>query len=53
MRTTSLFKIGDDQVMLIPDKLAYADDNIELDIARTGDVIVIRPVHRIVERNAE
>ena len=43
MATTHLFQFGKDQAVQIPDDMAYADDNIELIIVRSGDVITIYP----------
>jgi antitoxin VapB len=44
MPRTRAFKSGNSQAIRIPAELAYPDVNVELTIARHGDVIVISPV---------
>lgn len=44
MPLTRAFKSGNSQAVRIPAELAYPDMNVELTIARHGDVIVISPV---------
>ena len=46
MTNTKLFKNGDSQAVQIPAELAYANDNIELQIERIGDELRIRPIQR-------
>lgn len=36
----------DGQFVIIPDEIAYDDFDMELDISRHGDVVVIRPVRQ-------
>jgi antitoxin VapB len=43
MPLTKIFKFGDGQAVRIPAELAYKDENIELEIERRGDMIVIQP----------
>lgn len=44
MPITRAFKSGNSQAVRIPAELAYPDMNVELTIARHGDVIVISPL---------
>jgi antitoxin VapB len=46
MQCTHLFKFGNDQAVMIPADIAYTDTNIELEITRIGDVIMIFPMGR-------
>jgi virulence-associated protein VagC len=41
---TKLFRDGDGLAVIIPDELAFAGEDIELEIIRVGDVIRIFPV---------
>jgi antitoxin VapB len=43
MPRTRIFRSGNGQAVLIPAELAYADTDIDLEIARLGDVITIFP----------
>jgi antitoxin VapB len=43
MARTRAFRSGNSQAVRIPADLAYADTDIELEIARHGDVITILP----------
>jgi antitoxin VapB len=43
MPRTRVFKFGNSQAVPIPEELAYADTDIELEITRLGDVIMIVP----------
>ena len=47
MPLTRAFKSGNSQAVRIPAELAYDDMNVELTIARHGDVIVIQPARKI------
>ena len=44
MQRTHLLESGNDQAVMIPADIAYADTNIELEITRIGDVITIFPM---------
>jgi antitoxin VapB len=44
MQRTHLFESDNDQAVMIPADIAYADTNIELEITRIGDVITIFPM---------
>jgi antitoxin VapB len=44
MARTRAFKSGNSQAVRIPADLAYAETDVELEIARHGDVITIVPV---------
>jgi virulence-associated protein VagC len=41
-----LFMDGHDLAVLIPDEIAFADTDVELEIVRNGDVIKIFPVRQ-------
>jgi antitoxin VapB len=43
MSRTRLFKTRDGQAVRIPAELAYADTDIDLEITRLGDVIMLFP----------
>jgi antitoxin VapB len=43
MPRTRAFKSGNSQAVRIPAELAYADTDLDLEIARLGDVITIFP----------
>jgi antitoxin VapB len=43
MPRTSVFKSGNSQAVRISAELAYADNDIDLEITRRGDVITIVP----------
>jgi antitoxin VapB len=43
MARTRAFKSGNSQAVRIPAELAYADTEVDLEIARHGDVITIFP----------
>lgn len=43
MARTRVFKSGNSQAVRIPAEIAYADMDMELEIARSGDVITIYP----------
>ena len=43
MARTKVFKSGNSQAVRIPADIAYRDTNMELEITRTGDVIIIYP----------
>jgi antitoxin VapB len=43
MARTRAFKSGNSQAVRIPAELAYVDTNVELEISRLGDVILIYP----------
>jgi len=49
MPITRAFKSGNSQAVRIPAELAYDDMNAELEIARHGDVIVIRPAGKTMK----
>ena len=46
METTRFFKSGNPQAVRIPANLAFARNDIELEIEREGDEIRIRPARR-------
>jgi antitoxin VapB len=46
MPLTRAFKSGNSQAVRIPAEIAYDDTDVELSIARYGDVIVITPVRQ-------
>lgn len=46
MPLTRAFKSGNSQAVRIPAEIAYDDTDVELTIARYGDVIVIAPARR-------
>ena len=46
MQTTKLFKNGHSQAVRIPADLAFARNDIELEIERVGQEIRIRPARR-------
>lgn len=46
MSLTRAFKSGNSQAIRIPSDLAYADMTQDLEITRSGDVIIIKPVQR-------
>ncbi len=46
MATTRAFKSGNSQAIRIPAELAYSDMTQDLNITRTGDVILIQPLTR-------
>ena len=43
---TRAFKSGNSQAVRIPAEIAYADTSAELEITRSGDVIMITPVRQ-------
>jgi antitoxin VapB len=43
MPRTRIFKLEDGQAVRIPAELAYADTDVDLEITRLGDVIMIFP----------
>jgi antitoxin VapB len=49
MPLTRAFKSGNSQAVRIPAELAYDDMNVELVIARHGDVIVIQPARKSMQ----
>jgi len=46
MHTTKIFKNGNSQAVRIPSELAYERTDIELEIERRGEEILIRPARR-------
>ena len=46
MPQTRIFKSGNSQAVRIPAEIAYEDMNVELTIARHGDVITMYPVRK-------
>jgi antitoxin VapB len=40
---TKIFKSGNSQAVRIPAEMAFADGQTELEITRSGDVLIIRP----------
>ena len=46
MHTTKIFKNGNSQAVRIPSELAYERPDIELEIERRGEEILIRPARR-------
>jgi antitoxin VapB len=46
MARTRAFRSGNSQAVRIPADMAYADTEVDLEINRHGDVIVIAPVRR-------
>jgi antitoxin VapB len=46
MALTRIFKSGNGQAVLIPADLAYADQTLDLNITRHGDVITIFPARK-------
>jgi antitoxin VapB len=40
---TRAFKSGNSQAVRIPAEMAYADESQELEITRSGDVLIVRP----------
>lgn len=46
MPRTRVFKSGNSQAVRIPAEIAYADMDIELEIARLGEVITIFPARK-------
>jgi antitoxin VapB len=46
MPRTRVFKSGNSQAVRIPAEFAYADTDIELEIARLGEVITIFPARK-------
>jgi antitoxin VapB len=46
MWITRAFKDGDSQAIPIPEELAYARTDVEVEIERIGDELRIRPVKR-------
>jgi antitoxin VapB len=40
---TRIFKSGNSQAVRIPAEMAFADGQTELEITRSGDVLIIRP----------
>jgi len=53
MARTRVFKSGNSQAVRIPAEIAYADMDMELEIARSGDVITIYPARQNLKRLAE
>jgi antitoxin VapB len=57
MYTTKFFHYGASLAIHIPDELAYADANLDLEVYRIGDEIRIRPVRHtmstVLKRFAE
>jgi antitoxin VapB len=49
MATTRVFKSGNSQAVRIPAELAYDSNDMELTIARSGDVITIYPARAGIE----
>jgi|WetSurMetagenome_2_1015567.scaffolds.fasta_scaffold1115130_1 antitoxin VapB len=43
MATTRVFKSGNSQAVRIPAELAYASNDMEVNVTRNGDVITIVP----------
>ena len=43
MPRTRIFKSGNSQAVRIPAEIAYADSDVELEIARVGEVITMFP----------
>lgn len=46
MHTTRVFRNGNSQAVRIPAEIAYERSDIELEIERKGDEILIRPARR-------
>jgi antitoxin VapB len=46
MATTRLFRNGNSQAVRIPAELAYPSSELEMEIERRGDEILIRPARR-------
>ena len=53
MTRTRAFNDDQGQGVLIPDEMAYADMDMELEIARCGDVITISPAHACLKETAK
>jgi antitoxin VapB len=49
MPQTRIFKSGNSQAIRIPAEIAYEDMNVELTIARHGDVITMHPARRSIK----
>ncbi len=50
MHTTKIFRNGNSQAVLIPSDLAYERTDIELEIERQGEEILIRPARKTLEK---
>ena len=46
MITTRVFKSGNSQAVRIPKEFQFENTDMELEISRTHDGLVIRPVHK-------
>ena len=53
MARTRAFKSGNSQAVRIPADIAYDDMNVELEVTRTGDVIMIFPARGNVREAVE
>ena len=50
MTMTKIFKNGNSQAVRIPAELAYERSDLDVEIERNGDVIVIRPARRRLDQ---
>lgn len=53
MAKTRAFKSGNSQAVRLPADIAYDDMNVELEVTRTGDVIMIFPARGNVREAVE